>query len=222
MTTIARPTARQLLEDLCRQRILILDGAMGTMIQQLHLTEADYRGSPLADHSRSLLGCNDLLSLTRPQSIEEIHLAFLQAGADVVSTNTFNANRISLTDYGLEDRAGQINLAAVACAAGDRPPRGLGRQPPALRGRLDRADQPHRLALAQRQRPGLPRRQLRRPGGRLPRTGLGADRGRRRHPPARDHLRHAQPQGLPLRRRAVFPGARRAAAGDGLGHDQRP
>ncbi len=113
---IVRPSVRQLLEDLCRARILILDGAMGTMIQQLHLTEADFRGSPLADHPRPLAGCNDLLSLTRPQSIEEIHLGFLQAGADIISTNTFNANRISLADYGLEDRARQINLAAVACA----------------------------------------------------------------------------------------------------------
>jgi len=116
MPAIVRPTSRQLLEDLCGKRIVVLDGAMGTMIQQLHLTEADYRGSLLADHPRPLMGCNDLLSLTRPQSIEEIHVAFLQAGADIISTNTFNANRISLADYGLADRAGPINLAAVACA----------------------------------------------------------------------------------------------------------
>jgi 5-methyltetrahydrofolate--homocysteine methyltransferase len=116
MTIIVRPTARQLLEDLCGKRILILDGAMGTMIQRLQLAEADYRGSSLADHPRPLLGCNDLLSLTRPQSIEEIHVGFLQAGADIISTNTFNANRISLADYGLADRVREINLAAVACA----------------------------------------------------------------------------------------------------------
>ena len=78
------------------------------------------------------MGCNDLLSLTRPQAIEEIHVGFLQAGADIVSTNTFNANRISLADYGLERSASrQINLAAVACAAGDRQPRRL----PATTGR---------------------------------------------------------------------------------------
>jgi 5-methyltetrahydrofolate--homocysteine methyltransferase len=86
------------------------------MIQRLHLAEADYRGSSLTDHPRPLLGCNDLLSLTRPQSIEEIHVGFLQAGADIISTNTFNANRISLADYGLADRVRDINLAAVACA----------------------------------------------------------------------------------------------------------
>ena len=116
LSPLSRTSVRQLLEELCAQRILILDGAMGTMIQQLHLAEADFRGSTLADHPRPLMGCNDLLSLTRPESIEEIHRGFLQAGADIISTNTFNANRISLADYGLADRVRPINLAAVACA----------------------------------------------------------------------------------------------------------
>ncbi|MCR4414215.1 MAG: homocysteine S-methyltransferase family protein, partial [Thermoguttaceae bacterium] len=82
----------------------MLDGAMGTMIQQLGLAEPDYRGDLFADHNRDLKGCNDVLSLSRPGAIEAIHRAYLDAGAHIVSTNSFNANRISLADYGLADR----------------------------------------------------------------------------------------------------------------------
>ena len=105
-----------LLEQLASQRILLLDGAMGTMIQQLGFGEAEYRGTPFADHPQALAGCNDLLSVTQPQAICGIHRGFLQAGADIVSTNTFNANRISMADYGLVDQVRRINLAAAACA----------------------------------------------------------------------------------------------------------
>ncbi len=108
-------TARRL-EDLARQRILTLDGAMGTMIQQLGLDEAAYRGTDFADHPRELKGCNDILSVTRPDDIIAIHRAYLEAGADIVCTNTFNANRISLADYDLTDRVREINLAAARCA----------------------------------------------------------------------------------------------------------
>ncbi|ASV73520.1 5-methyltetrahydrofolate--homocysteine methyltransferase [Thermogutta terrifontis] len=104
------------LNELIRQRILILDGAMGTMIQALHLDEAAYRGNAFADHPSPLKGCNDLLSITRPDAITDIHLAYLEAGADIITTNTFNANRISLADYALTDHAAAINAAAVQCA----------------------------------------------------------------------------------------------------------
>ncbi len=107
---------RDLLQRLAAERILLLDGAMGTMIQQLALDEAVFRGEPFADHPQDLAGCNDLLSLTRPEAIEQIHRGFLQAGADVVATNSFNANRISLADYGLAEQVRPINLAAAACA----------------------------------------------------------------------------------------------------------
>ena len=106
---------QSVLQELAAQRILVLDGAMGTMVQQLGLGEAEYRGSELAAHPYDVKGCNDLLSLTRPEAITAIHRAYLDAGADILSTNTFNANRISLADYGLADRVRQINLAAVAC-----------------------------------------------------------------------------------------------------------
>ncbi|MHB8902435.1 MAG: homocysteine S-methyltransferase family protein, partial [Thermoguttaceae bacterium] len=107
----AAPLAR-----LAERQIVILDGAMGTMIQRLGLDENDFRGDLLRAHPSALQGCNDLLSWTRPEAIEAIHLEFLLAGAHVVSTNTFNANRISLADYRLEKHVAQINRDAVACA----------------------------------------------------------------------------------------------------------
>jgi len=101
---------------LLTQRIAILDGAMGTMVQQFRLTEADYRGRRFADHSHLLKGANDLLSLTRPELVEGIHAQYLAAGADLIETNTFNAQSISLADYGLEPLVRELNVAAVACA----------------------------------------------------------------------------------------------------------
>ena len=87
---------RDTLERLLARRILVLDGAMGTMIQGYGLDEAAYRGDAFRDHPRELRGCNDLLSITRPGIVEEIHLAYLEAGADVVETNSFTATSISL------------------------------------------------------------------------------------------------------------------------------
>ncbi len=108
---------RKLAED----RILILDGAMGTMIQRHHLSEADYRGPRFADYHRPLQGNNDLLSLTQPEIITAIHRAYLDAGADIISTNTFNGNGVSQADYGMEDLVYEMNVAAgrIARAAAD-------------------------------------------------------------------------------------------------------
>lgn len=104
------------LAELSEQRILVLDGAMGTMIQAHHLTEADYRGERLAAHPQSLKGNNDLLSLTRPALIAGIHRAYLEAGADIIETNTFNANAISQSDYGLEALVYELNRASAEIA----------------------------------------------------------------------------------------------------------
>ena len=104
------------LQNLTARRIVILDGAMGTMIQQLNFGEAEFRGEQFADHPRDLKGCNDLLSITQPEAITSIHRQFLESGADIISTNTFNANAISMADYGLVERVREINTAAVACA----------------------------------------------------------------------------------------------------------
>ena len=104
------------LAQLLHQRIVILDGAMGTMVQQHRLTEADYRGARFASHPKDLKGNNDLLVLTRPDVIEEIHYQYLEAGADIIETNTFNSQSISQADYGLESLTRELNIAAVACA----------------------------------------------------------------------------------------------------------
>ncbi|RMG62608.1 MAG: methionine synthase, partial [Calditrichaeota bacterium] len=104
------------IEEQLSRRILILDGAMGTMIQGYRLEEEDYRGTLFADHPAPLKGNNDVLCLTRPEVIGEIHRAYLQAGADVIETNTFNANGISQQDYQLEDQVYAINLAAARLA----------------------------------------------------------------------------------------------------------
>ena len=108
-----------LLTKLLRERILILDGAMGTMIQARGLSESDYRGPAscgLQGHAHDLKGDNDLLALTNPDIIRAIHDEFLAAGADIIETNTFNATRIAQTDYRLESRVREINLAAARIA----------------------------------------------------------------------------------------------------------
>ncbi|MCB1841729.1 MAG: methionine synthase, partial [Halioglobus sp.] len=107
-----RPT----LEEALRQRILIIDGAMGTMIQGEELQEADFRGERFADHDSDLKGNNELLSLTRPDIIAGIHRSFLEAGADIIETNTFGSTRIAQGDYGLEDLAREQNLASARLA----------------------------------------------------------------------------------------------------------
>ncbi len=90
------------LEALMAQRILILDGAMGTMIQRYKLSEADYRGERFQDWHTDLKGNNDLLAITRPEVIREIHEQYLDAGADILETNTFNGTRVSMSDYDME------------------------------------------------------------------------------------------------------------------------
>ena len=111
-----RPDATDRLARLLDQRILVLDGAMGTMIQRCRLGEADFRGAGLAGHTHDLKGDNDVLSLTQPDVIRAIHDEYFEAGADIVETNTFNATSIAQADYRLEDRAREINRAAAAIA----------------------------------------------------------------------------------------------------------
>ena len=104
------------IEKILTERVLVLDGAMGTMIQQYKLEEKDFRGEKYKDHSDDLQGNNDLLSITRPDIIEAIHRAYFEAGADIVETNTFNANKISQADYSLQSEAYAINYAAASIA----------------------------------------------------------------------------------------------------------
>ena len=118
------------IEKLLKERIVILDGAMGTNIQTYKLDEEAYRGTRFADHPSDLKGNNDLLCITRPQVIEGVHTAFLEAGADIIETNTFNATVLSQADYGLEPLAYELNVAAAGCArrSADRVANATGRQ----------------------------------------------------------------------------------------------
>lgn len=104
------------LRELFAQRIAVLDGAMGSMVQTYALTEKDFRGTRFADFPHDLQGNNDLLCLTRPEVIEEIHAAYFAAGADIVETNTFSSTTIGQADYHLEEIVDDLNTAAVACA----------------------------------------------------------------------------------------------------------
>jgi 5-methyltetrahydrofolate--homocysteine methyltransferase len=104
------------IRDILKQRILVIDGAMGTMIQQYQLGEADYRGEEFADWPQDIQGNNDILSITQPQIVEAIHKAYLEAGADIIETNTFSGTRIAQADYGMEEYAYEINLKAAQAA----------------------------------------------------------------------------------------------------------
>ena len=102
--------------ELVRERILVLDGAIGSMIHREQLDEADYRGQQFRDHPQSLKGDPDLLNLTRPEVMERIHRAYLEAGADIITTNTFTATPVSQADYGLQDHVYAMNRAGAEIA----------------------------------------------------------------------------------------------------------
>ena len=122
MTQSLQYTRGQALPAILRQRIMVLDGAMGTMIQRFKLNEAQYRGERFKDHPKDVKGNNELLSLTRPDVIQSIHEGYLAAGADMVETNTFGATRIAQDDYGMAELAFEMNLksAQLARAACDK------------------------------------------------------------------------------------------------------
>ena len=115
MNPIAYTRAAEL-PELLRQRIVVLDGAMGTMIQRYKLTEADYRGERFKDHPKDLKGNNELLQFTRPDVISEIHEQYLAAGADIIETNTFGATSVAQDDYGLAAVAREMNVVAAQLA----------------------------------------------------------------------------------------------------------
>ncbi len=157
-----RSARLQALHHALKERILILDGGMGTMIQSYKLEEQDYRGKRFADWPSDVKGNNDLLVLTRPDVIGGIEKAYLDAGADILETNTFNATRISMADYGMEEPGLRTERRRRTPGA-----QGRRRQDPgepgqaALRRRRARPDQPHLLAVARREQPRLPQRDLR-------------------------------------------------------------
>ena len=173
------PTANSLVETL-KRRIVIIDGAMGTMIQAHKLEEADYRGKEFARHGRDLRQCNDVLNITQPAIIEDIHRQYLDAGADIIETNTFNSTAISMADYKLEgfiydlNRAGaQVARRAADSFMSENPARAV------LGGGLARPHQPHGLGIAGNLEPRRARRDLRSIARRLLRANP-RPRGRRR------------------------------------------
>lgn len=111
-----RIARQQALQQALKERILILDGGMGTMIQSYKLQEEDYRGTRFADWPSDVKGNNDLLLLTRPDVIQAIEKAYLDAGADILETNTFNATRVSQADYGMEELVYELNVEGARLA----------------------------------------------------------------------------------------------------------
>ncbi len=109
-------STQQKIKDILKDRIMVVDGAMGTMIQGYKLTEEGYRGTEFANFEHSVKGNNDLLVLTQPQIIEDIHREFLDAGADIIETNTFNSNRVSMADYHMQDLCYRLNFEAAKIA----------------------------------------------------------------------------------------------------------
>ena len=142
----------QTLRRLAAERILVLDGAMGTMIQGLQYDEAAFRGERFKDFHRDLRGNNDLLILTQPQAIEDIHAAYLRAGADIVATNTFSSTSIAQADYDMSDLAYELNLegARLARAAASVFPTSPDPMTPVVAGPKRVFGQPNRLRQMQR------------------------------------------------------------------------
>ncbi len=105
------------IQDILEERILVLDGAMGTMLQRYHFTEADFRGDRFKDWKYPLQGNNDLLSLTQPEAILEVHRAYLEAGADIIETNTFSATSIAMADYHMEELIYELNFESAKIAS---------------------------------------------------------------------------------------------------------
>src|SRR6476660_3256479 len=109
-------STRGLLEELLERRILIMDGAMGSVIFEHKPGEDDYRGDRFRNHPCLLSNCTEVMALTQPKLIEDIHRAYLEAGADIIETDTFNANRLNLTEFALQDHVAELNRAAVEIA----------------------------------------------------------------------------------------------------------
>ncbi len=190
------------LDELLLERIVVLDGAMGTLIQSYTLEEGDFRGERFVDHPTDVRGDNELLNLTRPDIVLAIHGAYLDAGADIIETNTFTANAPGPVRLRPDGRRARDERRGRATGPPGRRCR-RSRRPvaAALRHGRARADAADRVDLAGRQRPGRPQRDLRRAGRGVPGGRRRAHRGRRRPARHRDDLRHPQRQGRDLRRR---------------------
>ena len=192
---------RTQLRELLAERILVLDGSWGVLIHRRELSEEEYRGERFAAHTHDVKGDPDILNLTAPEIVSEIHDAYFEAGADIATTNTFTATSIGQADYALEDAAAEMSLEGATARArrGGRLD-GADTRQAALRRRLGRPAQRHALALAQGRGRRLPRGDLRPGAGGVRGADPRIARRRRRPPPDRDDLRHAQREGGDRRR----------------------
>ncbi len=232
------PNRAEALLDALANRILVIDGAMGTMVQSYRLDESDYRGERFADgfdrqHEPArdananpggdLKGNNDLLTLTHPDVISAIHAAYLDAGADLVETNTFNATAVSQADYKLEHLVYELNRegARIARDACDAAEAKTPEKPRFVIGVLGPTSRTASISPDVND-PGFRNIELRRTARDLPRSGRRPARRRRRRDHGRDDLRHAEREGGAVRDRRALRGARRTPAGHDLGHDHRP
>ena len=214
--------AEAALRRLAAERILVLDGAMGTMIQALGLDEEGFRGARFDAWNREVRGNNDLLNLSRPDAVRAIHLDYFRAGADIVSTNTFSSTRIAQADYGMAEIAYELN------AEGAR----LAREAAAVAQDEDGRQRFVAGAVGPTNRTASISPDVANPGfravtfdelrARLCRASARAARRRRRHAADRDHFRHAQRQGRALRHRRGACRARGRRAGDDFRHHHRP
>ncbi len=198
-------TRGQALPALLEQRIAILDGAMGTMIQRFKLTEADYRGERFKDHPRDLKNNGELLSLTRPDVIRDIHEGYLAAGADIIETNTFGATRIAQDDYDLGDLAREMNLASARLARAAADKFSTPDKPRFVAGALGPTPKTASISPDVND-PGARNVDFEQLRAAYYEQVAGAGRRRRRPAAGRDHLRHAQRQGRAVRDRRVFRG----------------
>ena len=198
----------QTLKQLLDQRILILDGAMGTMIQRYGLNEQDFRGSLFPDSAVELKGNNDLLCLTAPHLIDEIHRAYLEAGADIIETNSFNANAISMADYRLESQVKEINRAAarIARKAADD---------------YSTPDKPRFVAVPRYGESRFAKSRLRHTRDSLSGANHGLDRRWRGPSAHRNHFRHAQRQSRPFCCTGIYESDRTRASCHALGNSHR-
>ena len=197
--SVPRSKAEAALRRLAAERILVLDGAMGTMIQALGLDEEGYRGARFDAWNREVRGNNDLLNLSRPDAVRAIHLAYFRAGADIVSTNTFSSTRIAQADYGMAEIAYELN------AEGAR----LAREAARIAQDEDGRERFVAGAIGPTNRTASISPDVSNPGfraitfdaaaARLCRAGARAARRRRRYASDRDDFRHAQCQGRDLR-----------------------
>ncbi len=206
---VSQSSVFEALQAAARERILVLDGAMGTVIQGHKFTEEDFRGNRFIEWSRDLRGNNDLLNLTQPDAIRDIHLAYFLAGADIVETNTFSCTTIAQADYGMEALVDELNRdgARLAREAADLAEQKDGRRR-FVAGAIGPTNRTASIS-PDVNNPGYRAVTLRRAQGRLCAGRPRPDRGRRRHHPGRDDLRHAERQGGARRRRR---GLRRASA----------